>query len=559
MSPDFMNFFNGLNSLHHFISFAVYKNTIRGPLFRCEKYEGGNSVLLHYYSNQHGTHFIAKGAARKVAKKFFNMEVKITLIDLNKYDKQYADDIYQQEYAVYKIEDLTQCGLLWSESLNESVGGILQVNKADFISLQPFHFIADRNCNLIQSGNGFYRHISMELLAPGTPLECIFDIIWPQISFNFDNICNLISTIFILQFKTVIHNENFSNIRTITNQERKLKLKGQMIVLEQENCLLYIGSPDVSTISELIEYGIRLDEMPAHDFTRDVVFLNEQRLSSIEKNMQLQVTNAEMEEQEQNIKCERVRTETLLHQLLPTFVTSQLLNGKMVIACEYQEVTIMFGDVPNFYNIVMSCKPQQIIKLLNELFVKLDRLIDKHSAFKVETIDDTYVAVGGIPEQIDNHCEILCDAALGMIFETRSIIDPVTGKPLQIRLGINSGPVVAGVIGKKTPRYCLFGDTMNTASRMGSHGVPGKIHCSKASFECAQRTGKFIFEYRGMTKIKNKGVMETYFLKSSAKKSIWEIIGIERNINKHSIDGYAELEEGLEQNEVKNCQICAIL
>ncbi|VDO16921.1 unnamed protein product [Brugia timori] len=161
------------------------------------------------------------------------MEVKITLIDLNKYDKQYADDVYQQEYAVYKIEvclsfnfilivnfiffffnsDLTQCSLLWSESLNENVGGILQINKADFISLQPFHFIADRNCNLIQCGNGFYRHISMELLAPGTPLECIFDIIWPQISFNFDNICNLISAIFILQFKTVIHNENFSNIR----------------------------------------------------------------------------------------------------------------------------------------------------------------------------------------------------------------------------------------------------------------------------------------------------------------------------------------------------------
>ncbi|VDM20953.1 unnamed protein product [Wuchereria bancrofti] len=529
--------------MHHFISFAIYKNTTRGPLFRCEKYEDDNSVLLHYYTNQHGTLFFAKGAARKVAKKFFDMEVMITLIDLNKYDNRYADDVYQQEHAVYKVEDVTQCGLLWSESLqiiDESVG-ILQVNKADFISLQPFHFITDRNCNLIQCGK-----------ALGTPLERIFDIIWPQISFNFDTIHNFINAIFILQLKTIIHNENFSNVRTITNQERKLKLKGQMIVLGEENHLLYIGSPDVSTISELFEYGIRLEEMPLHDFTRDVIFLNQQRLSSIEKNMQLQATNAQMEEQERNMKCERVKTETLLHQLLPTFVATQLLNGKT-------EVTVMFGDVPNFHNIVMSCKPQQIIKLLNELFVKLDRLVDKHSAFKVETIDDTYVAVGGIPEQTDNHCEILCHAALGMVFETRSIIDPVTERPLQIRLGINSGPVVAGIIGKKMPRYCLFGDTMNTASRMGSHGVPGKIHCSKASFEYAQKTGKFIFEYRGMTKIKNKGAMETYFLKSSAKKSIWEIIGIERNINKHSIDGYAELEEGLEHNEVKNCQICAIL
>ncbi|EJW81504.1 adenylate and guanylate cyclase catalytic domain-containing protein, partial [Wuchereria bancrofti] len=554
-------FFQWIRFIASFYKFCHLQKQQEDRYFDVKKYEDDNSVLLHYYTKSTWNTFFAKGAARKVAKKFFDMEVMITLIDLNKYDNRYADDVYQQEHAVYKVEDVTQCGLLWSESLqiiDESVG-ILQVNKADFISLQPFHFITDRNCNLIQCGKGFYRYISMELLALGTPLERIFDIIWPQISFNFDTIHNFINAIFILQLKTIIHNENFSNVRTITNQERKLKLKGQMIVLGEENHLLYIGSPDVSTISELFEYGIRLEEMPLHDFTRDVIFLNQQRLSSIEKNMQLQATNAQMEEQERNMKCERVKTETLLHQLLPTFVATQLLNGKTVTACEYQEVTVMFGDVPNFHNIVMSCKPQQIIKLLNELFVKLDRLVDKHSAFKVETIDDTYVAVGGIPEQTDNHCEILCHAALGMVFETRSIIDPVTERPLQIRLGINSGPVVAGIIGKKMPRYCLFGDTMNTASRMGSHGVPGKIHCSKASFEYAQKTGKFIFEYRGMTKIKNKGAMETYFLKSSAKKSIWEIIGIERNINKHSIDGYAELEEGLEHNEVKNCQICAIL
>ncbi|EFO26806.2 hypothetical protein LOAG_01677 [Loa loa] len=561
MSPDFVNFFNGLDSLYHFISFAIYKDTRKGPLFRCEKYDDGDSVLLHYYTSQHGIHPIVKGVARKVAKKFFGMEVKITLIDLSKCDLQYASNAQQQEHAVYKVEDITHCGLLCRKSV-EVMGktdGILQVNKADFISLQPYHFIADNNCNLIQCGKGFYQHISMESLTPGTPLECIFDIIWPQISFNFNAIYNLINAIFILQLRRGINNEEPNSVRTTTYQKKKLKLKGQMMILEQRNWLLYIGSPDISTISELFEYGMRLEAMPLHDFTRDVILLNQQRLSNIEQNMQLQANNTQMEEQARNMKCERVKTETLLYQLLPTFVVTQLLNDKTVNAYEYQEVTVMFGDIPNFHSIVMGCRPQQIMKLLNELFTKFDRLVDKHSVFKVETIDDTYVAVGGIPEETDNHCEILCHVALGMIFETRSIINPITERPLQIRLGINSGPVVAGVIGKKMPRFCLFGDTMNTASRMGSHGVPGKIHCSKTSFECAQRTGKFIFEYRGMTKIKNKGVMETYFLKASIKKSIWEIIGIERNINEHSIDGYAELEEGLEQNEVKNCQICTIL
>uniref|UniRef100_A0A0R3RZK2 guanylate cyclase n=1 Tax=Elaeophora elaphi TaxID=1147741 RepID=A0A0R3RZK2_9BILA len=558
MSPDFMNFFNELDSLHHFISFAIYKNTTRGPLFRCEKY-GDDSVLLHYYTNQSGMHPFVKGAAKKVAKKFFDLEVKITLTNLSKCDVQYAASVYQQEHTVYKVQNKTERGLLWRKSvqvINEN-DNELQVNKVDFITLQPYHFIADRNCNLIQCGKGFYEHISMELLAPGTPLERIFDIVWPQISFNFDSIHNLINALFILQLKTTLNGVKFNNIRTTINA-KKLRLKGQMIILREKNRLIYIGSPDLSSISELFEYGLRLEAMPLHDFTRDVILLNQQRLSNIEKNMQLQAANAEMEEKAKDMKCERVKTETLLHQLLPAFVATQLLNGETVNACEYKEVTVMFGDVPNFYNIIMGCKPQQVMKLLNELFVKLDRLVEKHSVFKLETIDDTYVAVGGIPEQSDNHCEILCHVALGMIFETRSIIDPITERPLQIRLGLNSGPVVAGVIGKKVPRYCLFGDTMNTASRMGSHGVPGKIHCSKTSYECAQRTGKFIFEYRGMTKIKNKGAMETYFLKASVKKSIWEIVGIERNINTHSIDGYAELEEGLEQNKVKKCEVCTI-
>uniref|UniRef100_A0A8R1TK96 guanylate cyclase n=1 Tax=Onchocerca volvulus TaxID=6282 RepID=A0A8R1TK96_ONCVO len=571
MSPDFMNFFSELNSLHYFISFATYKNTTRRPSFRCEKCEDG-SILLHYYSSQRGIHPILKGAVRKVAKNFFGIEVKITLIELSKCNVQYADSLYEQEHAVYKIENINQYGLLWTESkeVKNENDAILQVNKMDFNSLQPYHFIADRNCTLIQCGKGLYQHISMKLLAPGTPLDRIFDIIWPQISFDFDRIHNFINAMFVLQLKTVMNNKQLNSIRTRRNQTKSLKLKGQMIILEQKNRLLYIGSPDLNTISELFEYGIRLEAMPLHDFTRDLILLNQQRLSNIEKNMQLQATSTEMEKQTRDVKCEHVETEALLYQLLPTFVATQLINGKKMAACEflefkslnsgeYQEVTVMFSDIQNFNTIVVGYKPEQVIKLLNELFIKLDRLVEKHSVVKIETTDDTYVTVGGIPEQTNNHCEILCYVALGMIFETRSIIDPITEKPLQLRFGINSGPIVAGVIGKKMPRYCLFGDTVNTASRMTTHGVAGKIHCSKSSFECAQRTGKFIFEYRGKMKIKNKGAMETYFLKSSIKKSIWEITGIERNVDKHSIDGYAELEKGLEQKEAKNCQVCTML
>ncbi|PIO63686.1 adenylate/guanylate cyclase catalytic domain protein [Teladorsagia circumcincta] len=188
----------------------------------------------------------------------------------------------------------------------------------------------------------------------------------------------------------------------------------------------------------------------------------------------------------------------------------------------------MFADVPNFQAMLPHSQPKEIVQMLNDLFHRFDRLVAMHQVYKVETVGDSYMTVGGIPDQIAEHAEMICHVAIGMLWEARSVAEPVSKKPLQIRIGIHSGPIIAGVVAVRMPRYCLFGDTVSTASLMDSNGQPGKIHCSDKTHKIATATGRFEFANRGTMYIKGKGEVETYFLLKSTKKSVWEIIGRER-------------------------------
>lgn len=169
-----------------------------------------------------------------------------------------------------------------------------------------------------------------------------------------------------------------------------------------------------------------------------------------------------------DLEVEKGKTDALLKEMLPASVAQQLKQGLSVDASEsntsscyhseclgeYEEATVMFTDVPTFQQIVPLCQPRDIVHLLNELFTKFDRLIGLQKAYKVETVGDSYMSVGGIPDVVEEHCEVICHLALGMVMEARTVCDPITNTPLHIRAGIHSGPVVAGVVGAKMPRWC---------------------------------------------------------------------------------------------------------
>ncbi|MDO8313285.1 MAG: adenylate/guanylate cyclase domain-containing protein [Sideroxyarcus sp.] len=182
-----------------------------------------------------------------------------------------------------------------------------------------------------------------------------------------------------------------------------------------------------------------------------------------------------------------------------------------VIADSFADVTVLFADIVGFTNFSVGVNPEKLVVLLNEIFTGFDSIADIHGLEKIKTIGDAYMAVAGIPLSVEDHVARTAHMALDMM-DAMDAFNKRNGYTLQMRIGINSGAVVAGVIGKRKFIYDLWGDTVNTASRMESHGVAGRIQVTDAT---RQRLGEpFVFEKRGVIDIKGKGEMLTWFLNS---------------------------------------------
>ncbi|XP_077987401.1 atrial natriuretic peptide receptor 1-like [Glandiceps talaboti] len=211
---------------------------------------------------------------------------------------------------------------------------------------------------------------------------------------------------------------------------------------------------------------------------------------------------------------EQRKSEMLLQQLLPRSVADQLKQGKTVDAEAFDGVTIFFSDIVGFTALSAASTPLQVVDLLNDLYTCFDAIIDNFDVYKVETIGDAYMVVSGLP--IPNgqlHAREISGMALALLKSVYTF--RIRHRPddrLRLRIGIHSGPVVAGVVGLKMPRYCLFGDTVNTASRMESNGEALKIHISPETHNILQFIGGFQTELRGEVQMKGKGLVTTYWL-----------------------------------------------
>ncbi|XP_076022323.1 atrial natriuretic peptide receptor 1 [Genypterus blacodes] len=219
-------------------------------------------------------------------------------------------------------------------------------------------------------------------------------------------------------------------------------------------------------------------------------------------------------EKTEDLRRQRQLAEDLLHQMLPKSVAKQLRQHKHVEAESYEKVTIFFSDIVGFTSISASCTPLQVVKMLNNLYMCFDTRIDSYNVYKVETIGDAYMVVSGLPERNgDRHADEIAKMALDLVAAVRQVSIPhMPNQRLQLRAGIHTGPCVAGIVGYKMPRYCLFGDTVNTASRMESTSLPQRIHTSSETYLALMKDNAYELQLRGEIEVKGKGIMNTYWL-----------------------------------------------
>ncbi|KAK0094945.1 hypothetical protein PV326_009569 [Microctonus aethiopoides] len=219
---------------------------------------------------------------------------------------------------------------------------------------------------------------------------------------------------------------------------------------------------------------------------------------------------------------EKQKTEDLLHRMLPKPVANCLTNGIGVEPEAFDLVTIYFSDIVGFTAMSAESTPFQVVNFLNDLYTLFDRIIKGYDVYKVETIGDAYMVVSGLPIKNGNrHAGEIASMSLELLNVVKQhTIAHRPNETLKLRIGIHTGPVVAGVVGLTMPRYCLFGDTVNTASRMESNGEPLRIHISGPCKEALDKIGGYIVEERGFVHMKGKGDVKTYWLTGANEKAI---------------------------------------
>lgn len=288
--------------------------------------------------------------------------------------------------------------------------------------------------------------------------------------------------------------------------------------------------PDINKFEDLKPQMLKLmmmcwddDWRQRPDFSSILTFIRENNteasvsiIDSMINMLEKYANNLEdlVEERTVALNEEKDKTDKLLYRMLPRLVAEKLKRGEFIIPEAFEAVTIFFSDIVGFTTIASKISPLDVVDFLNEIYTLFDAIISTYDVYKVETIGDAYMVVSGLPERNGNaHSGEIGDMSLEILRRLENFkLKAIPEQRVMVRIGLHTGPVCAGVVGQTMPRYCLFGDTVNTASRMESNGQGGKIHITETTKNALLGLGGYEIAERGLVPIKGKGEMSTFWL-----------------------------------------------
>ncbi|CAD5116357.1 DgyrCDS5256 [Dimorphilus gyrociliatus] len=503
------DFLQNLDALHDHLG-TIYPG-MKAPHFRVSERESDGATILHYTSERDGLEHIVIGIVKAVSEELHSTEVDVSI-----YKAKGEDGIDHVQFLIEEKKDGSTRRL--SNAMESELKALVAHNKKikgrTICNAFPFHFVIDNKMRIIEMGDTlarlFKKYINKEIFH-------LFEMIRPNMNYDFQSILAHINTVYVMKIKQT------AAIDSQISQIADLRIKGQMTYIIKEDSILFLGSPCVASLDDLLKKGLHVGDIPVHDATRDLLLLSENFQAEYKLTQNLEILTDDLKQARRDLESEKQKTDNLMYSVLPPSVANELRQQNPVEPYKYNLVTILFSGIVGFDEFSSRNSDvngaAKIIKLLNDCYTKFDELIDplKHPAvYKVETVGDKYMAVSGLPEECPDHSRNIALLALDMMETIKNTNDP-DGKPLQITVGIHSGEVVTGVIGTRMPRYCLFGNTVNLTSRTETTGTKGKINVSEDAYKLLQSEKcydpDFQFEYRGTVKMKGReNDMKCWFL-----------------------------------------------
>ncbi|XP_059085656.1 soluble guanylate cyclase 88E-like isoform X1 [Tigriopus californicus] len=505
------DFLLNLDNFHDYLKFTFPR--MKAPSFFVED-ETEKSIKLQYRSKRRGFHYYVQGQIKEISKKYFGHRMDIQL------KKQ--EVVFDTVICTFDLFFDNSPYSEWIQTGVERKESSLPIRAAMIFEMFPFCILFQKDLTVTCMG------VALQQVIPGIVgkrITSYFELVKPLIEFKFDTIQTRTNNMFELATSEEIDklgkSAKSSGSGRFTDEiflgedvDKTLHIKGQMIFIQEWQQMLFLACPMMNALNNLVWTGLFVNDLSMHDYSRDIMLATSQE--QIEMRMALNA--AEVKANALNTQLKKLdeiqqKTDELLYQMIPKSIADRLRKGEDTMStCEvFSSVTMLFSDIVGFTTICSRLEPAQVVVFLNNLYTLFDFLVDQNSVYKVETIGDAYLIVSGCPVKSTNHALKICDMAFDMMDGIAVMKDPGTGQAVEMRIGCHTGSVVAGIVGLKMPRYCLFGLNVALTEKLESNSKPMRIHISQPCKDLLPP--QYRTELREDPEVTQKvGGMNSYFL-----------------------------------------------